>query len=156
VYPGYGAPGQWQQRPSGATVITGAVIQIVQSAIALLIGLVIVFIGDAVDSGVDDVESRTGTDQAAAHTITGVVIAIGVLTIILAVFLIVLAALAIRRQRWAVITSVVLQGISVVLLLIGMAQDSSSVGGNIIALLLGVSVIVLFLVPATNRYLDAP
>jgi len=151
--PGYGSYGE---RPSGATVITASVIQIVQSSLFILFGLLVVFAADLVNEGLAEMESRTGVQTDAGRSLTAAVIGIGLTIILIAVFMIVLAALAIRRQRWAAITSIVLQSIGAVIVLLGLAQDNGGTGSGVLLLLASVAVIVLFAVPSSTRYFAAP
>jgi len=150
--PGYGPYGE---RPSGATVITASVIQIVQSSLFILFGLLVVFVADLFNEGLARVESRTGVQTDAGRTVTAAVIGIGLTIILIAAFMIVLAALAIRRQRWAAITSIVLQSIGAVIVLLGLAQDTGGTGGGVLFLLASAAVIVLFAVPSSTRYFAA-
>jgi hypothetical protein len=168
--PGYGAPGygaqgqgpqgylppgygQYPNRPSGATVITAGVIQIVQASLFILLGLVLIFVADALNGAFNDVESGSGVSTDAGKAVTGVAIAIGLLIVLFAVFMIVLAALAMRRQRWAAITSIVLQSIAIVLSLVGLAQGNGGGGGDVLFLLASIAVIVLYVVPPSTRYM---
>jgi len=152
LLPGYGfAP----EQPGGATVITAGVIQIVQSALFVLAGLFVIFVAGAINGGFSQLESDTGLDATAGRAITGLAIGIGTAVVLFAVFMIVLAALAMRRQRWAAITSVVLQSVAAVLTLVGLAQDNRASSGNVLFLLSSVAVIVLFVIPPSSRYLAA-
>jgi hypothetical protein len=150
--PGYGGPyGPYGQRPSGATVITAAVIQIVQASLFILLGLLLIFVADALDRGLRDLGSETGVDTAPG-AVTAAAIGIGLAIVLFAAFMIVLAALAMRRFRWAMITSVVIQCIAVVLGIGGLAQSSDRPGGNVIFIAASIAVIVLFLIPPSTRY----
>jgi hypothetical protein len=163
---GYAPPGYWPPqpywgfgfggppRPSGATVITGAVVQIVQAAFALLIGLAFLAVGRPVDNSV--AESDVGLAPADEFDVTAASVTVGLVIVSVAVFLIVLAALAIRRKRWAAITSIALQAVAIVLQFIAIIADRGTSGAEAIPLLLGATIMILLVVPASTRYLESP
>ena len=167
--PQYGGPAygqQWQQfnygppapRPSGATVITAAVIQIVQSSLFVLAALAILLVADVVNNAGDEFDRQSGSDvSGTTDTLSRWVAVAGLLLLIAAVFMIVLAALAIRGKRWAAITSVVLQGLTAVGGLAGLARSGSadSPGASAVFLLASIAVVVLFLIPPSNAYFAA-
>ena len=151
---GYGPP----PRPSGATVITAAVIQIVQSALFVLAALAILFLADMVNNAGDEFDTRVGSDvSGTTDSISRWVAVAGLLLLAAAVFMIVLSALAIRGRRWAAITSVVLQALTVVAGLVGLSQSDTgdSPGASVVFLLASVAVVVLFLLPASTTYFAA-
>ena len=81
----------------------------------------------------------------------------GLLLLAAAIFMIVLAALAIRGRRWAAITSVVLQALTVLAGVVGLTQSDSadSPGAGVVFVLASVAVVVLFLLPASTTYFAA-
>ena len=170
----YGAPAppygqQWQPppfsyglpvpRPSGATVITAAVIQIVQASLFVLAALAILLVADVVNNNAgDEFDRQSGSDiSGTTDTLSRWVAVVGLLLLVAAAFMIVLAALAIRGKRWAAITSVVLQGLTVLGGLAGLARSGSadSPGASIVFLLASIAVVVLFLIPPSNAYFTA-
>ncbi|HEY6745291.1 MAG TPA: hypothetical protein VI357_06180 [Mycobacteriales bacterium] len=170
----YGAPQngagpygqQWQQfhygppapRPSGATVITAAVIQIVQASLFVLGALAILLVADVVNNAGDEFDRQSGSDiSGTTDTLSRWVAVAGVLLLAAAVFMIVLAALAIRGRRWAAITSVVLQGLTAVTGLVGLARSDSgdAPGISVVFLLASIAVVVLFLLPTSTAYFTA-
>jgi hypothetical protein len=147
-YQPYGA---YQPRPSGGTVITAAVIQIVQAVLGVLAGLLVAFAGDLIGSNLNELGDR-GVDTSSAQAVSTAIILVGVVILLVSVFLIVLAALALQRHRWALITSVVLQCIWLVLSLIGLASADQVGGASLIGILASAAVVVLFLLPASSQY----
>ena len=151
----YGPPGP---RPSGATVITAAVVQIVQASLLALGGLAILLLADVVDNAGDEIDRRSGSDVSGTTDVLSRWVAVfGVVLLASAVFMIVLAALAIRGKRWAALTSVVLQGLIVVGGLIGLTRSGSadSPGASVVSVLASLAVVVLFLLPASTTYFAA-
>jgi hypothetical protein len=163
---GYGPPAQAQfgypppgyaPRPSAGTVITAGVVQIVQASLVILVGLLVLFVADTVQSIVNEAEKQTGSDVDSGR-ITGPIIAVGLVIVAIGVLLIVLAALAMRGRRWAAVTSVVLQSLAALLFLIGLVDNASNNrgwGGSFVALATSVTVIVFFLVAPSNRFFAA-
>lgn len=165
----YGGPAygpQWQQfnygpptpRPSGATVITAAVIQIVQSSLFMLAALAILLVADVVNNAGDEFDRQSGSDiSGTTDSLSRWVAVAGLLLLIAAVFMIVLAALAIRGKRWAAITSVVLQGLTALGGLAGLARSggADSPGASVVFLLASIAVVVLFLIPPSTAYFAA-
>jgi hypothetical protein len=152
---GYGPPAP---RPSGGTVITAAVIQIVQASLFVLGALAILLIADVVNNAGDEFDRQSGSDiSGTTDTLSRWVAVIGLLLLVAAVFMIVLAALAIRGKRWAAITSVVLQGLTAVAGLVGLTQSGTadSPGVSVVFLLASIAVVVLFLLPASTAYFTA-
>jgi hypothetical protein len=140
---------------SGVTVITAAVIQIVQSAFYILLGVILVFFANVVDSAGTATSRRTGTDvtvttDAISHLLAGV----GLLVILLALFMIATAALAIRGRRWAAITSTVIQGIGVLFTVVGLSREDTvrAPAATVVAMLVGLGVAILFVLPASMDY----
>ncbi|HST66457.1 MAG TPA: hypothetical protein VLM05_14830 [Mycobacteriales bacterium] len=151
---GYGPPA----RPSGGTVITAAVVQIVQASFFVLAALGILFVADVVNSAGDEFDRQSGSDiSGTTDSISRWVAVGGLLLLAAAIFMIVLAALAIRGRRWAAITSVVLQGLAAIAILIGLSQSDTgdSPGAGIVFLLASIAVVVLFLLPASTAYFAA-
>jgi hypothetical protein len=148
----YGAYGAYQQRPSGATVITAAVIQIVQGALGVLVGLLVTFAGDFINQNANELDDR-GIDTESAQAVSSAIIAVGIAVLLISGFLIVLAALAMQRHRWALVTSVVLQAIWVVLSIIGIASADQVGGGTVLGILIAAAVVVLFLLPSSSQYI---
>jgi hypothetical protein len=151
-YGGFAPYGTYQQRPSGATVITAAVIQIVQGAIGVLAGLLIAFAGDFISENANELDDR-GIDTESAQAVSSAIIAVGVVVLLISAFLIVLAALTMQRHRWALITSVVLQGIWVLLSIVGIASANRVSGGTVIGILIAAAVVVLLLLPSSSQYI---
>lgn len=152
---GYGMP---VARPSGGTVITAAVIQIVQAALFVIAALGILFVADVVNSAGDEFDRQSGSDiSGTTDSISRWVAVGGLLLLACAAFMIVLAALAIRGRRWAAITSVVLQGLAAVTSLIGLSQSDAgdSPGIGVVFVLASIAVVVLFLLPASTTYFAA-
>lgn len=154
--PGFGQPAWGAQRPSGATVITAGVVQIVQASLFVLVGILMIFVADFVNSAGDSIDTSVDSGVGAAtDTVARWVAVLGVVIAGCAVFMIVLAALAMRGRRWAAITSVVLQSISVLLVLVGLANDNSSPAFSVVFLLASVAVIALYLSPPASRFFAA-
>jgi hypothetical protein len=151
-YQPYGT--SYQPRPSGGTVITAAVIQIVQAALGVLAGLLIAFVGDFVRDNANELDDR-GLDTESAQAVSSAIVAIGLVILLISVFLIVLAALALQRRRWALITSVVLQCVWLVLSLIGLASSSDASGASVVSILASAAVVVLFLLPQSSAYMES-
>lgn len=170
----YGAPQngaapygpQWQQfnygppvpRPSAGTVITAAVIQIVQASLFVLAALAILLVADVVNNAGDEFGRQSGNDiSGTTDSLSRWVAVGGLLLLAAAVFMIVLAALAIRGKRWAAITSVLLQGLTVLGGLAGLARSGAadSPGASVIFLLASIAVVVLLLVPPSTAYFAA-
>lgn len=152
---GYGPP---PTRPGGGTVITAAVIQIVQASLFVIVALVILFLADMVNTAGDEFDQQVGSDVSGTTDSVSRWVAIGGLLLLAgAVFMIVLAALAIRGRRWAAITSVVLQVLAALASLAGLRQSDAgdSPGFAVVFLLASVAVVVLFLLPASTAYLAA-
>ena len=150
--PGFGGP----DRPSAATVITAGVIQIVQSSLFVFLGLAFIFVADLVNAAGDELDRSLQTDVSGGTDLVARWVAVlGVAILACAIFMIVLAALTMRGRRWAAITSIVLQGISAVLVLIGLASDDSSPGFAIVFLLASIAVIALYLSTPSTRYFAA-
>ena len=150
--PGFGGP----DRPSAATVITAGVIQIVQSSLFVFLGLAFIFVADLVNAAGDELDRSLQTDVSGGTDLVARWVAVlGVAILACAIFMIVLAALTMRGRRWAAITSIVLQGISAVLVLIGLASDNSSPGFAIVFLLASIAVIALYLSTPSTRYFAA-
>jgi hypothetical protein len=145
----YGGYGAHPPPPSGATVITGAVIQIVQGVLGVLAGLLIALVGDFIDENTNELSAGA----ASVHAATSAIIAIGIVILLISVFVIVLAALIIQRHRWALITSVVLQSIWVLLSIVGIASSDQVGGGTVIGILVAAAVVVLFLLPSSSVYI---
>ena len=151
----YGPPGP---RPSGGTVITAAVIQIVQASLFVLAALAILLVADVVNNAGDEFDRQSGRDiSGTTDTLSRWVAVAGVLLLLAAVFMIVLASLAIRGRRWAAITSVVLQGLTVLAGLVGLTQSGTTdtPGASVIFILASIAVVVLFLVPSSTAYFTA-
>ena len=139
-------------------MITAAVIQIVQASLFVLGALAILLLADVVNNAGDEFDRQSGSDiSGTTDTLSRWVAVVGVLLLAAAVFMIVLAALAIRGKRWAAITSVVLQGLTVVAGLVGLTQSGTadSPGISVIFLMASIAVVVLFLVPASTAYFAA-
>lgn len=159
-YGSYGPPQQFHYgpppaRPGGGTVITAGVIQIVQASLFVFIALGILLIADVVNSTGDEVDRQLGSDVSDTTDSVSRWVAIGGLLLLAgAVFMIVLAALAMRGRRWAAITSVVLQALSIVGTLVSLAQSDAgdSPGFGVVFLLASVAVVVFFLLPASSAY----
>jgi uncharacterized membrane protein YidH (DUF202 family) len=149
-YQPYGA--SYQPRPSGGTVITAAVIQIVQAALGVLAGLLVAFAGDFIRNNANELDDR-GLDAESAQAVSSVIVAIGLVILLVSVFLIVLAALALQRHRWALVTSVVLQCIWLVLSLVGLASANDASGASVIGILASAAVVILFLLPQSAAYI---
>lgn len=153
---GYGSP---PVGPSGGTVITAAIIQIAQACLYVLGGLGILLLAGVVHSAGDEVDRRSGSDiSGTADSISRLVAVIGVLLLAGAVFMIVLAALAIRGRRWAAITSVVVQALAAVAGLAGLSMVGTGNSPPAVALvfvLASVAVAVLFLLPTSTAYYTA-
>jgi hypothetical protein len=160
--PQYGMPQPYGYappvRPSGTTVITAAVIQIVQASLFVLAAVVILLLAGLLNDAGDKIDQRAGNDvSGTTDAISHLVAGLGLLLLIAAVFMIVLAALAIRGRRWAAITSVVLQGLSVVGSLIGLSQSTTngSPAFGVVFLVASIAVVVLFLLPDSTTYFAA-
>jgi hypothetical protein len=160
--PQYGPPPQYgygpPARPSGGTVITAAVIQIVQASLFVLGALAILLLADVVNNAGDEFDRQVGSDiNGTTDSISRLVAVAGLLLLAAAVFMIVLAALAIRGRRWAAITSVVLQALAAIAALVGLTQSGSgdSPAFGLVFLLASVAVAVLFLLPASTAYFAA-
>jgi hypothetical protein len=169
----YGAPApqygqQWQNppfdygqpvpRPSGGTVITAAVIQIVQASLFVLGALAILLLADVVNNAGDEFDRQSGSDiSGTTDTLSRWVAVIGLLLLVAAVFMIVLAALAIRGKRWAAITSVVLQALAAVAGLVGLSLGGTgdTPGLGLVFVLISIAVAVLFLLPSSIAYYTA-
>jgi hypothetical protein len=153
---GYGPP---PARPGGGTVITAAVIQIAQASLYVLGALGILLLAGVVHSAGDEVDRRSGSDiSGSTDSISRWVAVLGLLLLAGAVFMIVLAALAIRGRRWAAITSVVLQALAAVgglvgLSLVGTGDSAPAIG--LVFVLTSVAVAVLFLLPPSTAYFTA-
>jgi hypothetical protein len=139
-------------------VITAAVIQIVQASLFVLGALVILFVADVVNSAGDEFDQQLGSDVSGTTDSVSRWVAVGGLLLLAgAVFMIVLAALAIRGRRWAAITSVALQALAALASLAGLIQSDAgdSPGLGLVFLLASVAVVVLFLLPASTAYFAA-
>lgn len=149
-YWGFGGP----PRPSGATVIAGAVVQFLQATFGLLVGLAFLFVGQPVDSG--SATAADGLEPVDEFQVTGASVAVGVVFVCVAAILVALAVMALRRTRWAAITSIVLQAAGLVLVLVGIAVEGGTSGAEVLPLLSGAAVMILFALPASTRYLESP
>lgn len=153
---GYGPP---PVRPSGGTVITAAIIQIAQASLYVLGALGMLLVAGVVNGAGDEIDRRSGSDiSVSTDTIARLVAVIGLVLLAGAVFMIVLAALAIRGRRWAAITSVVVQALAAILGLVGLSLARSSAGTPAVGLvfvLVSVAVAVLFLLPPSTAYYTA-
>ena len=139
-------------------MITAAVIQIVQASLFVLVALAILFIADLVNTAGDEFDRQAGSDISGTTDAASRWVAVGGLLLLAgAVFMIVLAALAIRGRRWAAITSVVLQALSALGGLVGLTQSDAgdSPGFAVVFLLASIAVVVLFLLPASTAYFAA-
>lgn len=153
---GYGPP---PARPSRGIVITAAVIQIAQASLYVLGGLGILLVAGVVHGAGDEVDRRSGSEiSGTTDSISQLVAGIGLLLLTGAVFMIVLAALAIRGRRWAAITSVVLQALAAVAGLLGLSTvgtGDSPPAVAVVFVLTSVAVAVLFLLPSSTTYFTA-
>lgn len=139
-------------------MITAAVIQIVQASLFVLGALAILLVADVVNSAGDEFDRQSGSDISdTTDSLSRWVALGGLLLLAAAVFMIVLAALAIRGKRWAAITSVVLQGLTALAGLVGLIQSGTgdSPGIGLVFLLASIAVVVLFLLPASTAYFAA-
>lgn len=156
-YNPYGAP-QYHQpgpRPGGGTVITAGIIQIVQASLFVLLALGILLVADVVNSAGDEFDRQSGADVSDTTDEVSMWVAVaGLLLLAAAIFMIVLAAVAMRGRRWAAITSVVLQALAVLASVVSLAQSDAgdSPGFSVVFLLASVTVVVLFLLPASTAY----
>lgn len=159
--PQYGAPqyGHPAPPPSGATVITAAIIQIAQSSLYVLGGLAILLIAGVVHGVGDEVDRRSDAEISdTTDSLSQLVAGIGLLLLAGAVFMIVLAALALRGRRWAAITSVVLQSLAAIGGLIGLSTfgaGDSPPAVPLLFVLASIAVAVLFLLPPSTTYFTA-
>ncbi len=155
----YGGPQYGPTRPSGGTVITAAVIQIAQASLYVLGALGMLLVAGVVSGAGAEIDRRSGSDiSGSTGTISRLVAAGGLLLLAGAIFMIVLAALAIRGRRWAAITSVVLQALAALAGLVGLifvGTGDSAPGIGLVFVLTSVAVAVLFLLPASTAYFTA-
>src|SRR6266540_1784597 len=101
--PQYGGPGG--PRPSSGALVTAGVIQIVQSAFWLIIGVVLV----AVASALSDILRDAGISENSSDDVKTVAVVIGLVILLVAAAMIVLAALTMRRSNGCRIASIVLE-----------------------------------------------
>jgi hypothetical protein len=130
----------------------------VQSSLFVLAALAILLVADVVNNAGDEFDRQSGSDiSGTTDSLSRWVAVAGLLLLIAAVFMIVLAALAIRGKRWAAITSVVLQGLAAVGGLAGLTRAGSadSPGASVVFLLASIAVVVLFLIPPSTAYFTA-
>ena len=106
--PGYGAPpfgGPTGPAPSSPTLITAGVIQIVQSAFWIIIGVVFV----AVASAVSNILNDAGLSDNSSDDLKTVAVVVGLIILAVAGAMIVLAALMMRHSNGCRIASIVLE-----------------------------------------------
>src|SRR6266540_4483806 len=106
--PPYGPPrygGPYGPRPSSGSLVTAGVIQIVQSAFWLIIGIVLV----AVASALSDILRDAGISENSSDDVKTVAVVIGLVILLVAAAMIVLAALTMRRSNGCRIASIVLE-----------------------------------------------
>jgi hypothetical protein len=158
AFPAYGGPQYPPIRPSSGTVLTAAIIQIAQGSLYVLGALgVLLLAGVANDAG-DEIDRRSDSDiSGITDTIARLLAVVGVVVLALAVFMIVLAALAIRGRRWAAITSVVLQALTAAAGLVGLSLGGTgdTPGFGLVFVLISIAVAVLFLLPSSTAYFTA-
>lgn len=144
--------------PSAGTVITAAVIQMVQAALFALGAAAILLLAGLVNSAGDEIGRRSGSDVSrTTDTLSHLVAIAGMLLLLGAIVMIVLAAFAIRGRRWAAITSVVLQVLAVVGGLFGLSRSEthSNPAAEVVFVCASIAVVVLFLLPASTEYFAA-
>ncbi len=100
--PRYGGPGG--PRPSSGSLVTAGVIQIVQSAFWLIIGIVFVAVASALSDILRDAGITENTDN-----VKTVAVVIGLVILLVAAAMIVLAALTMRRSNGCRIASIVVE-----------------------------------------------
>lgn len=152
---GYGPP---VVVPSAGTVITAAVIQIIQASLFALGGAAILLLAGLVNSAGDEVGRRSGSDVSrTTDTLSHLVAIAGMLLILGAIVMIGLAALAIRGRRWAATTSIVLQVLAVVGGLSGLSRSEThdNAAAGVVFVCASIAVVVLFLLPASTEYFAA-
>jgi len=105
--PPYGPPrygGPYGPRPSSGSLVTAGVIQIVQSAFWLIIGIVFVAVASALSDILRDAGITENTDN-----VKTVAVVIGLVILLVAAAMIVLAALTMRRSNGCRIASIVVE-----------------------------------------------
>lgn len=157
-------PGYQQYRPyqpyaspvpaSGATAVTAAVIQLVQSTFWLVVGIVVMVSARDVASLLDASQFDSETTVAGAR---GALIGVGVFVDLVAGGMVALAVLALRRVNGCRIASAVVQIVFGVLPLVGALRSAADgdAAGAVLSLVFVAScaaAAVLFLMPSSARW----
>jgi hypothetical protein len=143
---------------SGTTTMAAGVIQIVHSAIWLVVGLVLMAMSGSAARSVDDSELPEGLTR---DDLQGVIMGAGVVTVMLAGAMVTLAILTLRRINGCRIASAVMEtvfGAMAMLGLLGVASGGASAGSILLRLLhLGgcAAAAVLLFHGSTARYCKA-
>jgi hypothetical protein len=153
--PVWGAPQAPAYGPvSGArpgTVLAAGVIAIVQGAFAVIVGLLGLAVAGAMDSG------TIGDGSDAIRGVTGIVRIIMFVVLLIGVGYVVAGAATVAGKRWAAVTLLVVEGLGLLIGLIGMfAGSTQSAGGTIgqlLDLLVPAAVLILLLVPVSRAWL---
>jgi hypothetical protein len=139
--PQFGSP-QFGPPPSSGTLVTASVIQIVQSAFWVIVGVVFVVVANTAASILNDLGF---SDSSTADAKTAIV-AFGLIVIAVAAAMIVLAAMMLRRSNGCRIASIVLQIIFAALWVIGTVgslNNGDNPGFGLVFLASCVAVVVL-------------
>jgi hypothetical protein len=131
-YGPYGQPGG--PKPSSGALITAGVVQIVQSALWVIVGIVVI----AAASALNDILDEAGVGSSSSDDLTAAAIVIGLIILAVAITMIVLAAKMMRRSNGCRIASIVMQiifGVVYLIGIIGAASDSSNPAFAVVFLL---------------------
>jgi hypothetical protein len=126
-------------RPSSPALVTAGVLQILQSAVWVIIG--VVFIGAA--NTISDVLRDAGVSERSSSDLKSAAVAIGLIFIVVAGAMIVLAALTLRRSNGCRIASIVLQIVFGLFWAVATLQALSDQGNAAVAVLYLASCIVV-------------
>ena len=153
--PAWGAPQAPTYGPvSGArpgTVLAAGVIGIVQGAITVIVGLLGLAVVGAIDSGM------TAEGSQAIRDVSGIVRIIMFIVLLIGVGYVVAGGATVAGKRWAAWTLLVVEGLGLLIGLVGLINSSTQAAGGaigqLIDLLVPAAVLVLLLVPASLAWL---